>query len=717
MKHRLAWLIIISILNSVSLGLLAQSASERIYNFHYSSTGYDIISTSDGNFVITGKVTKEVANNTWDRNAFLLKVNNVGDTLWFKEYTITEYQYGYLTIETSSGDFLIIGNTHIVGEPSEMLAIKVDSVGNFIWKEVYNEICSSTAVSIIEVDSGNYIIAGETCTVETGFNDLYLIKINDSGGLIWEKKINQSDQAYANSMIELIDGNCLIVGSTYNFISDLHKIYIVKIDNNGDTLWTNCIDSCFDCGGISAVESKDGDYIITSYSDSLEIHKVNPDGILIWSKRLPKRYYDPYIVKSKNGQYQVLANRDRPRGYVQCILSFDESGELTNEEILHSFDLENYQKGNSFIESDNNMIFTGYTRIDGRPRTVFGKYPLIYIDGLKNDSLFCGETYQFNPRIVYFGPQEDVSYSWVDEKLRDTANLKPTINIYESHLYKFSAYASDFVAIDSAQITVEPLKIDVGNDTSIICGDTIQLYCSVNSSSPRIINNWSPEKSLDNPNTLTPRAFPTEPSLYLLRASDSICSASDSLQIDILPANFNLGFSADKQLLTAPPFAFQFTNNTENRELYNFIWYFGDRDSLASNNEMVFHEYEFNGLYDIALCATHKATGCQDTVLKSEYIYCTGGNDPVTNIEFSERNEEFIFSYDSFNQIIEITLNNSKIIPYKILIMDVSGRIINDILNNSSLISKISLSSFPEGVYLITIMSKNHLTTRKIIKL
>jgi len=103
------------------------------------------------------------------------------------------------------------------------------------------------------------------------------------------------------------------------------------------------------------------------------------------------------------------------------------------------------------------------------------------------------------------------------------------------------------------------------------------------------------------------------------------CDSSATLNLTVLPNNFNPTFSSANQLYTAPPFAVQFTNSTANASNYSFTWDFGDGTTLASNNASVFHQYSFNGQYTVSLIATSNATGCSDTTTLSDYIFCTGG--------------------------------------------------------------------------------------------
>ena len=62
---------------------------------------------------------------------------------------------------------------------------------------------------------------------------------------------------------------------------------------------------------------------------------------------------------------------------------------------------------------------------------------------------------------------------------------------------------------------------------------------------------------------------------------------------------------------------------------------FSDGTILQSNNPSVFHQFLNNGLYDVTLIAENILTGCTDTMLKTDNIYCTGGPS-VSIIEVSK---------------------------------------------------------------------------------
>jgi hypothetical protein len=67
-----------------------------------------------------------------------------------------------------------------------------------------------------------------------------LLKTDESGNVVWEKiygKEDHWDMGY--SVIEIDDGCFVIAGDTYSYGPGYDAMWLIKTDADGDTLWTN----------------------------------------------------------------------------------------------------------------------------------------------------------------------------------------------------------------------------------------------------------------------------------------------------------------------------------------------------------------------------------------------------------------------------------------------------------------------------------------------
>ena len=166
-------------------------------------------------------------------------------------------------------------------------------------------------------------------------------------------------------------------------------------------------------------------------------------------------------------------------------------------------------------------------------------------------------------------------------------------------------------------------------------------------------------------------------------------------------------FSESNSLFTAPPFSVQFTNTTPNLSNYNFTWDFGDSTFVQSNNSSVFHQYMYNGLYDVKLIAEDIANGCgNDTLKKDGLIFCSGGpglsineKTSLVNIYPNPTNENITISIENFNGNIQTEVYD----------------LIGNRLQTSNE-TTISLQDYARGIYILKVAYGDKLQDVKVIK-
>src|SRR5438045_9216141 len=73
----------------------------------------------------------------------------------------------------------------------------------------------------------------------TSSTDYILAKMNSSGDTLWTKTYGGLNDDYGYELIKTSDGNLLACGISYSFSQQGScDIYMVKLNTNGDTLWT-----------------------------------------------------------------------------------------------------------------------------------------------------------------------------------------------------------------------------------------------------------------------------------------------------------------------------------------------------------------------------------------------------------------------------------------------------------------------------------------------
>ncbi|MEX0813017.1 MAG: PKD domain-containing protein [Chitinophagales bacterium] len=198
--------------------------------------GSSVHQTRDGGFIVCGGTSSFGAGKS---DVYLIKTNNVGDTLWTKTYGGTDTESGKSLIIDSDGGFVIIGNTWSFGTgSSDALVLKTDSLGNVQWSKTYGGNSYEEMSSVYLTSDGGYLFAGESSSFGAGNEDILVFKTNSLGSLEWSKTYGNNDSDGCNIIKETDDGGILIAGYSYSFGAGNRDAYLIKTNNIGDTLWT-----------------------------------------------------------------------------------------------------------------------------------------------------------------------------------------------------------------------------------------------------------------------------------------------------------------------------------------------------------------------------------------------------------------------------------------------------------------------------------------------
>ncbi len=254
-----------------TLPLHAQETWMRVYGGDLDDFGNDIICTNDGNYVIVGS---SESFGPGDSDIYLIKINSAGERIWSKTIGGAGDDEGNKIIEDSEGNLLIVGNTHSFnGDDSDIYLVKTDDSGNLLWERSYGSSDDEYAVSFLLTPENEIVIAGNSGYWD---NDIILLKVNDNGDSLWSKQFLHSnfnaESLFCNSIALSEDGNLLIAGSVeeiqifdIDFGPEYHPL-MIKTNSSGDTLWTKHFDSS-DLIGKDVLQLNTGEIIYcASYS-------------------------------------------------------------------------------------------------------------------------------------------------------------------------------------------------------------------------------------------------------------------------------------------------------------------------------------------------------------------------------------------------------------------------------------------------------------------
>ncbi len=246
--------------------------------------------TADGGYIITGN-TKSFGS----QGIYLIKTDANGETLWTRKYGRTNNDECYAVEQTSDGGYIVAGQIWWSSTDRDAYVIKTDAQGDSVWSKYYSPTRNwDWARDIQQTPDGGYILTGAT---ERDFasrkSDVWLIRTDSLGNEIWSKTFGGGDYDYGHSVQRTYDGGYIIIGFARSFSGNgINDVYLVKTDSGGNVIWTKTYGGSYEDVAFSGQQTPDSGYIVAGFTRSfsgadadLWLLKTNAYGDTNWAKR------------------------------------------------------------------------------------------------------------------------------------------------------------------------------------------------------------------------------------------------------------------------------------------------------------------------------------------------------------------------------------------------------------------------------------------------
>jgi len=227
--------------------------------------GFSVEETNDRGYILAG-ATESFGSGLFD--VYVIKTDSAGTMQWAKTYGDTLNDYGQTIHQTTDGGYIIGGSTGSFGAVgSDAYLIKTDSAGGVLWSKTFGGVGNDYTYSVQQLSSGGYILCGQTTSFGAGMNDLYLIRTDSVGNLVWSKTYGGTNNDYGYTVEQLSSGGFIIGGLTTSFTGG--GAYIIKTDGSGTLSWSKAIGRRGYDLAYSVLPTSDGGYVIGGYTDTL----------------------------------------------------------------------------------------------------------------------------------------------------------------------------------------------------------------------------------------------------------------------------------------------------------------------------------------------------------------------------------------------------------------------------------------------------------------
>ena len=248
---------------------------------------YSITKTGDGGYILAGSTTSSGAGLS---DFWVVKTDSSGSMNWNKTYGGTGDDIASAIIQAGDG-FVILGMTSSFGAGGfDYWLVRVDSDGNILWNRTFGGVSDDFGTSVIQTSDGGYALTGWTNSFGSGGEDIWLVKTDGSGNMVWNKTYGFNYNDEAHDLMQTSDGGFIIAGDTA-FASGNEDAWLLKADSNGNMLWNRTFGGPALDTFLSIVQLNDGGIALSGYTASYRLGsndawlvKTDSSGTLQWNK-------------------------------------------------------------------------------------------------------------------------------------------------------------------------------------------------------------------------------------------------------------------------------------------------------------------------------------------------------------------------------------------------------------------------------------------------
>jgi hypothetical protein len=271
-------------------------------------------------------------------SGYFLYSQTAPDTLWTQHFGGIHEDSSTCIRETSDSSLIIIGTTDQTGNGmNDIWLIKTDENGNMLWDKTFGGDQNDFSIMEQQTTDGGFIIAGTTESFGNGMQDFWLIKTDADGNEEWNQTYGTAENDRTQYVEQTSDGGYVITGGTGNFENNNQDAWLIKTDENGNLEWQQTYGGNGNEKTYTVHQETDGSYILAGLTSSYgngtyDAYLIKTDslGNEIWSQTFGgPEIENAYSMQILPGEGYILAGSTKSFGagdFDVWLIKTDEQG-------------------------------------------------------------------------------------------------------------------------------------------------------------------------------------------------------------------------------------------------------------------------------------------------------------------------------------------------------------------------------------------------------
>jgi len=241
-------------------------------------------------------------------------------------------------VQTSDGGYIAAGVTPGYGGTGDVWVLKLDEDGDLLWDRRYGGLRWDEAHSIRETSDGGSIVAGETESRGEGESDAWVLKLDQDGGLVWDRTLGGPGQDEAVSILQTSDGGYVGAGTMRLPPTQNADVWVFRLDAGGNLLWHRTFGGAGDDIGYEIQQTSDRGFVVAATRQHFDapgayvlwILKLDSRGFLQWDRDFEWLWNNEArsVQQTTDGGFVAVGMISDERDSDAVILKLDSSGNL-----------------------------------------------------------------------------------------------------------------------------------------------------------------------------------------------------------------------------------------------------------------------------------------------------------------------------------------------------------------------------------------------------
>ncbi|MFX1244723.1 MAG: zinc ribbon domain-containing protein [Promethearchaeota archaeon] len=241
------------------------------------------------------------------------------DHIWSLNFGVNNFDDAANSIiHCNDGGYLLAGSTWI-REDRDILLLRIDESGGILWSNTYGGAGEQIASEVIECETGGFVVIG-TDLFDDSTSDVLLIRTSATGEMIWSQRFGGKMNDRGSSLLECQSGGFALAGNTNSYGLNGTNYWLVRTDADGMALWNRTYGGNDDDISHSLIEiSPEEGFVIVGSTKSFgagnsDAWLVRTDalGDVLWQQTIGGYRHDSCqnIIRNQDGDFTIIGITD-----------------------------------------------------------------------------------------------------------------------------------------------------------------------------------------------------------------------------------------------------------------------------------------------------------------------------------------------------------------------------------------------------------------------